>query len=81
MSLPITSPAESGALRCGQRSVSAATLPSRPRKIAIGSLQIVRPKGFSPSSDEVAAVYHWLRRNGLIYHLPLHDPEKLQTFG
>jgi hypothetical protein len=26
-------------------------------------------------------VYHWLRRNGLIYHLPLHDPEKLQTFG
>src|SRR6516162_7801485 len=58
MSLPTTSPAESGALRWGQRSVSTATVPSCPRKIASGSSQIVRASGFAPTSVKVAAVYH-----------------------
>jgi hypothetical protein len=58
MSLPTTSPDESGALRCGQRSVSTATFPFPLRKITRGSLQIVRASGLSPSSAEVAAVYH-----------------------
>jgi hypothetical protein len=58
MSLPTTSPEESGALRWGQRSVSTAMVPSSPRKITSGSLQIVRASGFAPTSVEVAAVYH-----------------------
>src|SRR5262245_50375048 len=45
-------------LAVGQRSVSTATVPSSPRKITSGSLQIVRASGFAPSSVEVAAVYH-----------------------
>src|SRR5262249_32536087 len=68
MSLPTTSPEESGALRWGQRSVSTATVPSSARKITRGSLQIVRASGFAPSSVEVAAVYHWLR--GISWPLP-----------
>src|SRR5262249_19678005 len=78
MSLPTTSPEESGALRCGQRSVSTATVPSSPRKITSGSLQIVRASGFAPSSVEVAAVYHCLRRNGVMRALP-RRPRALHT--
>src|SRR5262249_5007616 len=74
MALPTISPKESGALRWGQRSVSTATAPSCARKMTIGSLQIVRASGFAPSSVEIAAVYHRLRRDGGIDVLPRRPP-------
>src|SRR6476646_3036809 len=63
MSSPCTRPIDSGTLRCGQASASAAYLPLSPRKIATSSPRIVVAYGEEPISRSQAAAYHALRRN------------------
>src|SRR5579863_10514176 len=60
-----TVPRLRGAERWQQRSASAAARPSLSRNSTIGSLQIRRASGVSPSSSPHAAIYQALRANML----------------
>ena len=73
-----------GAPRCGQKSSTAATLPSMPLKIAIFSLQMVRPSGLSPrassSASEQATYQVFLMNTQVFLSMAGHAQQAVQQF-